>query len=260
MVASRRFADPVRVAVFGSCVTRDLFEDPLMRPSLVHYAARSSIISAVAPPVPIAPDAVALDSAWQHRCVLADFGKTFFASLEEARPDWLLIDLIDERFDVIRTAGSFVTRSSALQSAQLAPTVELDFEVVPRLSDDGLALFDDAAAEFVRRIVEILPPERVVVHRAVWLERFRYHGETLRFDTQRLEFARLQNTALERGYHTLLHHLGDQAGVLTLSPVRYAADAHHRWELEPFHYEPAYNREAVRHLRRRFSLARAAAA
>ena len=244
MAASPASAEP-RIAVFGSCVTRDFFEDPALQPHLVHYAARSSVISAVAPPVELRPDEIALDSAFQRRCVLADFHKTFFASLAEAAPDWLLIDLVDERFDVVRTAGSFVTRSSAFQDAGL-DDAGLG-EVLPRLSDEALGLLDGAAAEFVERLGPVVPPERIVVHRAVWAERYRAAGAVEPFPAPRLRFARRQNEALERGYDAF-----EALGVTTLAhdAPRYVADADHRWGLEPFHYEPAYNADGVRSLRR----------
>ncbi|HVF78984.1 MAG TPA: DUF6270 domain-containing protein [Solirubrobacteraceae bacterium] len=47
----------MRVGIFGSCVTRDLFEDPGLRPALARYTSRSSLISAVAAPVALDPRA-----------------------------------------------------------------------------------------------------------------------------------------------------------------------------------------------------------
>src|SRR6266581_2802406 len=87
-----------RVAIFGSCVTRDLFEPAIRDVELVLYGSRSSLISACAPPVQIDEDDVRLDSRFQRRCVVEDFRKTFLTRFEEAAPDRLVIDLIDERF------------------------------------------------------------------------------------------------------------------------------------------------------------------
>src|SRR5215210_662381 len=108
-----------RIGIFGSCVTRDLFEHPEVRPALGQYTSRSTLVSVVADPVPIDPEIVRLDSAFQRRCVLEDFGKTFFEQLAASPPDFLVIDLIDERFELLRTEASWVTRSSAFVSAGL---------------------------------------------------------------------------------------------------------------------------------------------
>jgi Family of unknown function (DUF6270) len=243
----------VSVAIFGSCVTRDLFEDPELRPLLGVYGARSSVISAVAAPVPIDPERVVISSDWQRRCVLADFGKTFFAALAEARPDWLVIDLIDERFDVLCNGGSFVTRSSAFQAAGLDGALDLGLHPVHRMSPEGDALFAAAAPDFARRVTEVVPVERIVLHRALWCTRYACDGEVLPFPDQRLELCRRQNAMLARGYDALEEALGGGVASIELDPDARVADAHHRWELEPFHYEPAYNADAAAQLKRHFA-------
>jgi len=240
------------VAIFGSCVTRDLFEEPRLRPVLGPYFARCSVISAVAPPVSVESDRVVISSDWQRRCVLADFQKTFFDSLERAGPDWLVIDLIDERFDLLSTNGSFVTRSSAFQAAGLD---ESGFEPVHRMSPHGSALFEEAAPEFAERVMAILPPERVVLHRALWCTHYRNNGDVRAFPLHRLELCRRQNAMLTSGYDALERALGPRTARIELHPERQLADAEHRWELEPYHYEPAYNDRAREQLRSLFGLA-----
>lgn len=230
------------VAIFGSCVTRDLFEGPALRPRLGHYAARTSVISAVAAPVAIDPERVRLDSAWQRRSVLADFQKTFFASLAGSRPDWLVVDLIDERFDLLRVDGSFVTNSSALQVADLGGQT-VDAELVKRMSSEGCELFDAAAAAFAERVTAVVPAERIVLHRALWCPRYRDGDAVVDFDDRRIEMATRQNAMLTRGYDALAAALGAVASV-DVDPATDLADAAHHWKLEPFHYADAYNARA----------------
>ncbi len=234
------------IAVFGSCVSRDLFEDARLRPSLGHYGARSSIISAVAAPVAIAPERIAIPSEWQRRQVLADFGKTFFAALEETRPDWLVIDLIDERFDVLcTTSGSFVTRSSAFQAAGLDEAADLGLQPIRRMSPDGRALFAAAAPEFARRVLELVPRERIVLHRALWCTHFLRDGAVHDFSEERRQLSELQNAMLTDSYDVLDEAFGGVDAAIEVDPRRHLADAHHRWELEPYHYVPAYNAYAA---------------
>lgn len=240
-------AVPGTVAIFGSCVSRDLFESDVLRPSLGLYAARCSVVSAVAPPVSIDADRVELPSAWQRRCVLADFEKSFFHSLAGVRPDWLVIDLIDERFDLLRGAGSFVTRSSAFTAAGLDGTD--GFEFLRRASPEGCELFDRAAGEFADRVTAILPPDRVVVHRALWCTHYRSDGEVLAFPEPRLTKCRAQNVMLSRGYDALSTAFGEQANIIAVDPEVHLADGAHRWGLEPYHYERAYNDEGIGRLR-----------
>ncbi|MBS1868257.1 MAG: hypothetical protein JSS99_01185 [Actinobacteria bacterium] len=232
------------VAIFGSCVSRDLFEDPRLRAALGHYGARSSVISAVATPVPLAPERVAIPSEWQRRCVLADFGKTFFASLEATRPDWLVIDLIDERFDVLCTSGSFVTRSSAFQAAGLDDATDLGLMPIRRMSPDGRALFAQAAPDFAARVLELVPRERIVLHRALWCTHFERDGAVHTFPEERRQLSELQNAMLGDAYDALEEALGGVGATIAVDPATHLADAHHRWELEPYHYVPGYNAHA----------------
>ena len=241
---------PAVVAIFGSCVSRDLFEEPGLRPSLGHYGARSSVISAVATPVPLDPARVVLSSEWQRRCVLADFAKTFFASLEQTRPDWLVIDLIDERFDVLCTSASFVTRSSAFQAAGLDEASDLGLQPIRRMSPEGRSLFAEAAPDFAARVLELVPRERIVLHRALWCTRFSRDGGVHEFPEERRQLSELQNAMLREGYDTLEEALGGVGASFGVDPEEHLADAHHRWELEPYHYEPGYNARAAEQLRR----------
>lgn len=243
----------MRVAVFGSCVTRDLFEDPAIRGLLGSYTARSSIISVVAPPVSIDADRLTLPSPWQHRSVIADFRKTFQASLASERPDWLVIDLIDERFDLLRIGDSLVTNSSALQAADTQGQ-HPDAELVKRMSSEGRELFHSAAELFVGQITEIVPPERIILHRALWCPRYRA-GDTVRsFDERRVKLSLSQNGMLNEGYDALRDRLGESAREVAVDPKIHLADEQHRWKLEPFHYDSGYNQLAVRRLRDAFEV------
>ena len=242
----------MRLGIFGSCVTRDLFEDLALRQSLARYTSRSSLISAVAEPVALDPQRVRLDSAFQRRCVLEDFDKCFLAKLEHERLDWLVVDLIDERFDVLRTAASYVTCSSAYQSAGLDQ--HDGFERVRRLTAEAATLLDDAAARFAARVTAVLAPERVIVHRARWLTRFRDGDAVHPFPADRIDFAEHHNAALDHAYDALERHLGGRSPVIALDDGRYMADARHRWALEPYHYEEAYNAAALARLGDLFSV------
>jgi hypothetical protein len=239
----------MRVSIFGSCVTRDLFEDPALRPTLVQYAARSSIVSAVADPVAVDERRVHLDSAFQRRCLLEDFNKTFFVNLEHADPDWLVVDLIDERFNLLRTPVSYLTQSSAFLNAARDDGLGIDVAELRRLTEDTMAMLDDAIPAFVERVLAVVPPGRIILHRAWWMTRYRQDDAAVAFPDERATFAERHNAALARAYATLEDELGGVAATIDLGRTRYLADAAHRWDLEPFHYEPAYNAAAVRQIR-----------
>lgn len=242
------------VAIFGSCVTRDLFEDPLLRGNLGRYTARSSVISVVAPPIDIDDDRVVLSSPWQRNCVLADLRKTFFTTLVDSDAKWLVVDLIDERFDLLRGAGTFVTRSSAFRAAGLDEDRPIEGVPASRVSLNGRRLFEAAAVQFAERVNRTVPPERVVLHRAFWCTHYRSDGEIKPFPPDQLAKCERQNEMLNHGYDTLAAAFNGHAADITLDPSIHVADADHHWQLEPYHYEPAYTRYAIERLQQLFGL------
>jgi hypothetical protein len=244
----------VRVAIFGSCVTRDVFEDPELRPSLATYASRSALASAVSAPVGIEEHEVRLESAFQRRCVLEDFRKAFFDELAATPPDWLVIDLIDERFEFIRAGDSFVTRSLAFVEAGLDARFA-GHQVVRRLTAEAQTLTERAAAEFARRVAGVLAPERVVIHRAYWMTHYRDRGTVAPLPADRRDFAVRHNSVLDQMYEVLTSAFDGRAHALDLRGEGHAADARHKWGLEPYHYEAAYNASAVRALKAIFASA-----
>ncbi|MGH2919168.1 MAG: DUF6270 domain-containing protein [Solirubrobacteraceae bacterium] len=237
----------MRVGIFGSCVTRDLFEDAAVRPALARYASRSSLISAVAAPVALDAERVQLDSAFQRRCVIEDFEKSFLGGLERDLLDWLVVDLIDERFDVLRTPASYVTCSSAYSRAGLED--DHGFARVRRLTGEAAALIERAAQAFAERLTAVLPAERVIIHRAHWMTRYRDGEELHAFPADRVDFAEHHNAALDHAYDVLERGLGGRAATIALDRGRQFADARHRWGLEPYHYDANYNAAALGRLR-----------
>jgi hypothetical protein len=192
---------------------------------------------------------VILPSPWQRRCVLADFQKTFLTSLREDRPKWIVIDLIDERFDLLRTPDSCVTHSSALSASGLTAAPDFGFEAVRRMSGTANSLFHHAAIDFAGRVMEVIPAERVVLHRALWSTKYRAGGDIRAFADERRLLCEQQNAMLMAGYDALACAFDGRATSIEPDPERHLADEHHRWGLEPYHYDETYNTFAADQLR-----------
>jgi Family of unknown function (DUF6270) len=238
-----------RVAIFGSCVTRDLFEPAIPDVELVLYGSRSSLISACAPPVAIDEDDVRLESRFQRRCVVEDFRKTFLTRFEDAAPDRLVIDLIDERFDVLHRDGSFVTRSSEFVRAGLVEPAGQGLTPVTRRDPRLPELYRSACRAFAERVSAVLPPEHVILHRARWCTRFRDAAGVHAFPADRAAFCAEMNLLLDRIHAELVRAFGGRAQELVVGAGDALADGEHQWGLEPYHYDATYIRDARERLR-----------
>jgi hypothetical protein len=123
------------------------------------------------------------------------------------------------------------------------------------MSSTGISLFQHAAIDFARTVMEVIPAERVVLHRALWSTDYRADGERSAFAGKRRLLCEQQNAMLTAGYDALACAFDERAIFIERDPERYVADAHHRWGLEPYHYEEAYNAFAADRLRAAFGLA-----
>jgi hypothetical protein len=172
-------APPVRIAVLGSCVTRDLFNrtfNPHYRDlfDCVVLGNQMSLISLMSAAVDVAPEDVAVLDDLGRREVLAEASRAFLGELVRARPEYLIIDLFaDVHFGCFEVDGKYLTRNrwKILKTGfyQQAATTDL----LP-LADRGAYLevwrrSVDAFLEFMRTH---LPETRLVVHRSRNATRF----------------------------------------------------------------------------------------
>ena len=101
------------LSIYGSCVSRDVLtiaNDTKF--DLKVYIARQSMISAVAPKISEGAIPLENSSAFRKRVVESDLRKNAFELLKANKSDYFMLDLIDERFPLLRLFGSYVTASS----------------------------------------------------------------------------------------------------------------------------------------------------
>ena len=242
-----------RVAILGSCVTRDIWSLPrftiedrravlaLCRTSLASLFAEPC--RGLAPPPRPLPHGV---SPWEVRMVGHDLGKTGPANLVAFQPTHLILDLIDERFDLLRCGEQVATLSweahlLGLEAGPLAGFERLrpESEAADRLWREGvrrLAAFLDAA----------LPQTRVILHDVRWAtEHLTAEGGRRAFDAAwpvwpgRAARIEAQNARLARQMEILAAAL-PQAASLRAPKDLILGDEAHRWGLAPYHYVAAY--------------------
>lgn len=108
----------LNIGILGSCVTRDAFELKInFDYKLVNYTARTSLASLVAKPLEDFSFVKHINSNFQKKCVTADLNKSYWHTLEEFNLDYLIIDFIDNRFELIYfNDGSAANNSSEYSS------------------------------------------------------------------------------------------------------------------------------------------------
>ena len=244
-----------RVAIIGSCITRDIWRECDLALDNVLYISRSSLPSLTSGPLAVLPDLPAdpppIDGIGRHsiRMVEADLRKSALASLVEHRPTHIIFDFIDERFDLLEQDGAIVTRSWELDCLELIGGPGLPSpRVIPRLSDEVDALWQ-AAAEAMGRLLNgpALAEAKVIIHHTQWARTYRQKtGETGVFDLGPVDWE--GHNALLRRYRDLLLSAVPRAKVVEAPSSAQTGDEGHIWGLSPFHYAPDYYADVWRQL------------
>ena len=246
-----------RVAIIGSCISRDVWRFQGVTVSDLLYISRTSLPSLFAAPVvgfrPAAQPPKGLKPQ-PHRALVADLTKSALAALVAFRPTHVVFDFIDERFDLLSVGGTLATRSWELEASGYLKRPALKAaRPIPRLSAACERLWLDGAAEmaaFVRATP--LAGARLILHSARWAdERLTAAGRRAPL----LDMEILPGAPADIGAHNALLGRYEAEFEALMPPMtrieaaRYRlADERHAWGLSPFHYVPDYYREVWRQL------------
>ena len=216
-----------KISIHGSCVTRDLAE--FHDYEVPHYQARSSLCTKTGEPVVYDSEKLfSIESKFQRRMVEWDLNKKPFSSLEA---DCIIIDLIDERFDVFSNGSAHATRSQAFFQSGVASTMQGDFKRIIRGSEDYFDLFRCGVQEFSNYL-----DRPVILHHARWASTYRQEGQVHDFENQ--EKIQFENELLDELTKILMEEITFDGTIA--SSTHSIADSTHKWGLANFHYIPEY--------------------
>lgn len=246
-----------RIAILGSCITRDLWPIRGGGAEQLHYICRTSFPSLLSTPIagfrPV--DHLPGDlHAHEHNALVADLQKTALSRLMAWRPTHIIFDFIDERFDLLAFGNSIATYSGELvRSGYLAEPALAERHLVRRLSTGCDRIWIDAVGEFAALIRGTpLSQARLILHSARWATAYRtaegalspFSGvEILGGDPVEIDD---YNKLLERQEAAFLRVMPPTT-IIDAAAFR-LGDANHRWGLSPFHYAPEYYDEVRRQL------------
>lgn len=241
-----------RIAIVGSCITRDLWPLREAAPRDLLYVSRTSLVSLLSPAAagyqsqPDPPEGL---TRYQHMAVEADLRKTGLSQLIAHRPTHLIFDFIDERFDLLRLpSGAVITHSWELESGgYLGRPALAGPQPIPRLSAGAERLWRQAVVEMAELLrLTVLREAKIILHSAQWAARqaapdrspIPLQGHPHIWEGRPADLS-AHNQMLAR-YEAHFLATIPQAEVIRARPEHLLADPDHRWGLSPFHYVPAY--------------------
>ena len=162
--------------------------------------------------------------------------KAFWKRLEEVRPKYLFLDLVEERFDLIEVQGRYLTGSDAYDGLIVG---KVEGRVIDRFSPECTELWENSAKEFVRRIRTAVPELRPVVIETLLCETVGDFSATEPFPE--LEEIRRTNAMLSH-YYSYLESLWPEALILrpAADPLYYT-DRKYEYGAIPSHMNEIFN-------------------
>jgi hypothetical protein len=246
-----------RIAILGSCITRDLWPIRGGGAENLLYVSRTSFPSLFSPPLlGFQPQDTPPGDlhGHEHAALIADLRKTALARLVAYRPTHLIFDFIDERFDLLAANGAVVNYSGEMvRSGYMAQAVLAAGRKAPRLSPGCERLWMDGVGEFAALVrATPLRDAMLIHHEARWATDHRTpEGHILPITDVQIVGGQPGEIA---PYNALLER--QEAAFRAVMPpmARVEAgrfrlgDSAHRWGLSPFHYVPEYYDEVRRQL------------
>lgn len=216
----------ISIAIFGSCVSRDSVEFNRDKFDLLDYYARSSFASFCSKPYTGHLTLLEqMKSPFQKKMVERDLDKSALNNKAFKNVDFILIDLIDERFDLVE----FDEREFATNSLELSKIVK-DNPRVSFLKTDSLKyfrLFEKGFLKFIDKTNIDLNKIRVI--QTYWTLGNNKGESTVS------EYRVSNNLKLDILYFILKKHLPESC-FISIPNSLLVSDINHKWGDAPYHY------------------------
>jgi hypothetical protein len=243
----------LRLGVIGSCITRDVWQIcGLALPARFAFVARTSLASMFAPPFPggMLVNAVGLGD-WQVRMLGFELQKTGWNEIAGAALDAIIVDFIDERFDLVELDGGVINLSGEVEKSGI-----LDLpacaraRTIPRLSQEARLHWSRGLDRLAQELEKpSWSSTRIVLHSSRWGTQYRDgeglvhpYPKSIQILSGNRAFIADHNLLL-RDYHAAFLAKIPRAEVIEVDRSLLVADKAHPWGLSPFHFIREYYHE-----------------
>lgn len=228
--------EKAKFCIFGSCVTRDIFGEDLAGTVAV-YLARSSLGAQMGEAIANERVAAAVSSQFQRRMVLGDMENTLWSVIRSDRSDLMILDFIDDRFDILRAPnGALHTVSSeylAASKALMLPSIPPS-DVISWNSPEKMELWKSGWMKLCAMLDAEGRLDRLVVNRVFWADRL---ADGTMLHNGNVSYIKRANDFLHQIYE-YIDLVQPGCSALRYDSALFRADPAHRWGLSAFHYIP----------------------
>ena len=234
----------IKIAILGSCVSRDLFEPPLEGVEVVSYWARTSLATLFAPSLPFDAEHYAHKRNFEFRCTKADFRKTVIEDLKNSDFDYLIMDFIDERFHILQIDDSAILCTGHIEVCGVKGQSRIG--LLSRDRPATMNLWKHGARRFFEELDRAnIPQNKIILHEAIWAETPEDPADP---QYQRFDGHRALHTELLENYFSYVKSIAPRVRRLRIKDEFVQSDPDSKWGLAPFHYTASYYKRVRRRL------------
>lgn len=226
----------VRVFILGSCVSRDVFNQP-HNFKIVNYSARTSFASLFSKKFGHEEYGDRLPSRFQATMLKDDLAKSIRKKLCETEFDLLLVDFIDERFNLIENQEAVCSKSTEFVRSGILKDHQFELEIESG-SERFMTLWIRGWEEFLRLMMATNNIEKVVLNKVYWAKTS-IQGASFSPSYTDEQISKM-NAFLDKLYTVAEKLLAKENVIQAYKPQQLVADASHRWGSAPFHYDNSY--------------------
>ncbi len=184
--------------------------------------------------------------------VAREIKNQFWTAMKERKPDFIILDLIEERFDLVACEGGYLTKSDAFDECRIGwkPQGQTGrmprTEVVARDSEVCTQLWKDSAEAFLHRIESEFPETKIVLVKNYLAEKVGDIAEQKEF--AEIDRIRKTNRMLER-YYAFIQQTACRVIAVEASECRYYfTDKEYEYGAVPSHLNELVNRDIAKKL------------
>lgn len=230
--------------ILGSCISRDVFL-PSYREDIgsTGYYPRTSFARLALEPVESIPDLNQLSSPFQRKIVKQDMKLDVLHALATTSFDYILIDLIDERYGLVKYGNTFITNSYEVNVSGILGNVS-QLEKIEAGSDEFYSLWEKGFKVFVDYCEENNLLDKVIVNKVYWASMLDDASPIPNLDKEKII---INNSVLDKLYNIMQKYISE-SNFIVYPKSYFVAKKDHKWGVMPFHYVDSFYKHTYEEL------------
>ena len=224
-----------KICIIGSySLFNEVYVKEYASTRLAHEYCFSGLLSYMSV-IPASPHAA--ENHFRQLALDRDFNKSLHLDIINNDFSVVLIDFLDERFDLIEINGALYTKSDALVEAQLT----CSYKTIHRWDSSTISLWEHKCLEFIDLIKAHFSPDRVILVKNYLTERYgTFDNQTEYLNIKEIKYT---NQMLSNCYSFFEQSFPKTHVIEISTPELLYTSKHFRHGQKPWHYNDGYYTE-----------------